>query len=149
MYNLLILSLNIMWIIFLFLGLVSSDSELTQNEIFLRNFIFVVFYLFVNFIKIIFLPLCSMVFPKNLYLKYLKYKLTKDKNYWKRLLIIAFLFDYFILLIFAFSVSDKNILHLVFSPFILMPFFYYLGGGVFLSYLGFVLWCNWRKKQTT
>lgn len=152
-YNFLILSLNFLFILFFLYGFATHDdiaySSNPEKTIFIKNTMFLVIYIFLYSLKIIILPLLSKIFKKNSYLRYLKYKLKTEKNFWVKLLLAAFLFDYLILLSFTLFVPDKNLLFLVFSPFVLMPFFYYLGGGVFLSYLGFVLWCNWLPPKTT
>ena len=143
-YNFLILSLNFLFILFLLYGFATHDdiaySSNPEKTIFIRNTIFLVIYIYLYSLKIVFLPLLSKIFKKNLYLRYLKYKLKKDKKYWIKLLLAAFVFDYLLLLSFIFFMSDKDLFFIIFGPFILMPFFYYLGGGVFLSYLGFVIW---------
>lgn len=147
LYNLLILSLNIFFVIFLLLGFAFSDPELSESEVFISNLIFLIFYILMYFTKLAFFPITLFLWKKNRYLRYLYVRISRGKKYSKRLLLKAFLFDYLLLLGFALFIPGNIILKLIFAPLFILPWFYLFGGGVFISYAGLILWTAFKKRQ--
>lgn len=149
--NLLILSLNIFWLLFLLLGFVTHDdisySANPEKTLLIRNCVFFTFYILVYSIKFSFLPLLSLIFKKNRYLKYLFLKLKRNKNFWKKLLFHALLFDVLTIFVVILFAPNTSILICIIAPLVLLPLSYYIGGGVFLSYLGLYLYIKLKQQK--
>ena len=146
LYNLGILFLNLILCLFLFVGFIFYDPEMPNNVLFIKNFLFCILYILIYSTKFLFFPILFKFFIANRSVKYLQVKFKRSCKLRKQLLCKSFLFDYLILLIASILMFNKNILLIIIGPIMLVPFFYYLGGGVFLSYLGLVAYLKYKNK---
>ena len=145
LYNIVILFLNLILCLFLFVGFLFYDPELPNNLLFIKNSLFCILYILIYATKFLFFPILFKFFIANRSVKYLQVKLKRSYKLQKQLLYKSFLFDYLMLLIVSILIYNKNILFVIIGPIALMPVFYYFGGGVFISYLGLIVYFKFKN----